>query len=275
MKPDASQPRPETKTDWRESKVSKVHLQRDEQLFRRAIGRARRIRHRGAEAFALDRYLHFLGEIGRYDEALRDAPRLIETYGAEGAVFQQALTITSVGRCWAARAGQLDDSLSYARRFTAMADEQGDTSPASVVRDEWRTVLLPRTMGRGDQRRRETLPLAWQIAEYSPIVFGSAWRGLALLKLGRLDEARRVLDRALTFATSRRRLVPSLAYITQARALCTSQTRARQCADLRTQGFRVRGREPLPTGARRGEAGARPSTGSSRRTRARWRRANP
>jgi tetratricopeptide (TPR) repeat protein len=66
----------------------------------------------------------------------------------------------------------------------------------------------------------ESLPLAWEIGEYSPIVFGSSWRGLAALKLGRPEEARRVLDRALTFATSRQSMVPfALAYLTQARAL--------------------------------------------------------
>ena len=66
----------------------------------------------------------------------------------------------------------------------------------------------------------ESLPLAWEIGEHNPIVFGSSWRGLAALKVGRPDEARRVLDRALTFATSRQTMVPfALAYITQARAL--------------------------------------------------------
>ena len=66
----------------------------------------------------------------------------------------------------------------------------------------------------------ESLPLAWEVGETSPLVFGSAWRGLAALKVGRPDEARRVLDRALTFANSRRDTSPfSLAYLTQVRAL--------------------------------------------------------
>ncbi len=66
----------------------------------------------------------------------------------------------------------------------------------------------------------ESLPLAWEIGETGPIVFGSSWRGLAALKVGRPDEARQVLDRALIFATSRQKMTLfSLAYLTQVRAL--------------------------------------------------------
>ena len=66
----------------------------------------------------------------------------------------------------------------------------------------------------------ESLPVAWEVGETSPIVFGSAWRGLAALKVGRPDEARQVLDRALTFTNSRENISPfSLTYLTQVRAL--------------------------------------------------------
>src|SRR5499426_3103207 len=66
----------------------------------------------------------------------------------------------------------------------------------------------------------ESLPVAFEVGEYPPIVFGSSWRGLAALKLGHLEEARRVLDRALAFATSSGiGTAFALAYLTQARAL--------------------------------------------------------
>jgi tetratricopeptide (TPR) repeat protein len=190
-------------------------------LLLRAIERARRIGHGGSEAFALFRYLIFLGQVGRYAEALGHAGHLIETYGAEGETFQQALTITAVGRCWAARAGHMDESLAYARRFRTIADEQGDARLKAwrVMEGEpyfylgaWDEVL---------SATGENLPFAWEIGEYSPLVFGSSWRGLAALKVGRLDEARRVLNRALTFTTSRQSLASpfALAYLTQAQAL--------------------------------------------------------
>ena len=189
-------------------------------MLLRAIERARRAGHRGAEAFGLFQYLIFLGQSGRYAEALGHAGHLIETYGAEGQTFQQALTITAIGRCWAARAGHLEESLAYARQFRAIADEQGDACLRAWRAMEGEPYFY---LGRWDEvlsATGESLPLAWEIGETSPIVFGSAWRGLAALKVGRPDEARRVLDRALTFATSRQNASPfSLAYLTQVRAL--------------------------------------------------------
>ena len=199
---------------------SQGYADRDEAMLLRAIERARRAGHRGAEAFVLFQYLLFLGQSGRYAEALGHAGHLIETYGAEGQTFQQALTITAVGRCWAARAGHLDESLAYARQFRAIADEQGDTRLRAWRAMEGEPYFY---LGRWDEvlsATGESLPLAWEIGEDSPIVFGSSWRGLAALKVGRLDEARRVLDRALIYATSRQMMTSfSLAYLTQARAL--------------------------------------------------------
>jgi hypothetical protein len=43
----------------------------------------------------------------------------------------------------------------------------------------------------------ESLPIAYKIAESTSVMFPSAWVGLAYLKLGRTDDARQVLDRAL------------------------------------------------------------------------------
>ena len=195
------------------------YMQRDEASFLRAIERARLAGHRGAEAFALYWYLNFLGQVGRYAEALGHLGDLIEMYGAEGEIFQQALTINA-GRCWAARAGHLDESLAYARRFCAVADEQGDACLRATRAMEGEPYFY---LGRWDEVLRvtgESLPLAWEIGEHTSIVFGSSWRGLAALKLRRPDEARRVLDRALAFATSRQTVIPfALAYLTHTRAL--------------------------------------------------------
>jgi class 3 adenylate cyclase len=209
-----------------ESRLARVEsfqgvIQRNEPLLLSAIERARRVGHRGAEAFALFRYLIFLGQVGRYAEALAHAGHLIETYGAEGETFQQALTITAVGRCWAARAGHMDESLAFARRFRTIADEQGDARLKAWRVMEGEPYFY---LGAWDEVLRvtgESLPFAWEIGEHDPVVFGSSWRGLAALKVGRLDEARRVLDRALTFTTSRQSLTSlfGLAYLTQARAL--------------------------------------------------------
>jgi tetratricopeptide (TPR) repeat protein len=199
---------------------SQGYARREEALLVRALERARRVGHRRTEALVLSQYLLFLGQSGRYAEALGDAGHLIETYGALGETFQQALTMTAIGRCWAARAGHMDEALAYARQFRAIADEQGDARLKAWRAMEGEPYFY---LGRWDEvlsATGESLPLAWEVGEHSPIVFGCSWRGLAALKLGRRDEARRVLERALTFATSGRTTTSfALAYLTQARAL--------------------------------------------------------
>jgi tetratricopeptide (TPR) repeat protein len=66
----------------------------------------------------------------------------------------------------------------------------------------------------------ESLPIAWQIGETNAILFGSAWLGLAYLKVGRLAEARRVTDRAIEHWQAGRDATPfSLTYLSIAAAL--------------------------------------------------------
>jgi tetratricopeptide (TPR) repeat protein len=43
----------------------------------------------------------------------------------------------------------------------------------------------------------EALSGAWEIGEINPILFASGWLGIAYVKLGKPDDARRVVDRAL------------------------------------------------------------------------------
>jgi tetratricopeptide (TPR) repeat protein len=77
--------------------------------------------------------------------------------------------------------------------------------------------------GRWDDAVRaaeENLPLAWEIGEQSVALFVSAWLGLAYLKLGRRDDARRVVERALRWGEARPGVTPfPLTYLTIARAL--------------------------------------------------------
>ena len=50
--------------------------------------------------------------------------------------------------------------------------------------------------GRWDEVVRvaeEGLPVAWEILEWSSILWASAWLGVAYLKLGRIEDASRVL----------------------------------------------------------------------------------
>ena len=63
------------------------------------------------------------------------------------------------------------------------------------------------------------MPIAYKIAESTSVMFPSAWVGLAYLKLGRTDDARRVLDRALRWGETRIGLRAfATAYLTMVRA---------------------------------------------------------
>ena len=61
-------------------------------------------------------------------------------------------------------------------------------------------------LGRWDEVVRVAegdLALAWDIGEWDAVFWVSAWLGIALVKLGRVDEARRVVERALAEADAR------------------------------------------------------------------------
>ena len=113
------------------------------------------------------------------------------------------MIFASPGRCWGARAGRLTDSLAYAARAREIASQLDDARLKA-----WRAMEAEPYGYKGlwdDVVRvaEESLPIAWEIGEHTVIVFVSAWLGLAYLKLGRLDEARRVTTRGLAHGETR------------------------------------------------------------------------
>jgi tetratricopeptide (TPR) repeat protein len=99
----------------------------------------------------------------------------------------------------------------------------------------------------------ESLPIAWQIGEITVILFVSAWLGLAYLKVGRLTEARRVIDRAAEHGQASRDATPfALTYITIAAALArlaAGEADAALETARRALGFADRSRFRLEQGA--------------------------
>lgn len=198
----------------------KGFIVRDEELLKEALARAESCGDLLAHAFARERYGAYLGMSGRWDEALTQFGHSIAIYAEQGVRVQHAMSINYGGRCYSARAGRLTDSLRYACEFREIAAELG-TAPLLA----WRAMEAEPYLYKGawnDVIRvaEESLPIAWQIGETDVIVFGSAWLGLAYLKVGRLAEARRVIDRAIAQWQASRDSTPfSLTYLSIAAAL--------------------------------------------------------
>jgi class 3 adenylate cyclase/tetratricopeptide (TPR) repeat protein len=172
-------------------------LTRDEALLTRVVERAARGVQPATRAFAEERLGYLLGASARWEESLAHFGRAIEIHGARGARHQQAIDMTAGGRCWNARAGRLAESLDYAAQFRAIANELGD--PLLLA---WRGMEAEPYvyLGRWEDAVRaaeESLPIAWEIGEYTVMLFTSAWLTQAYLKVGRVENARATIVRAL------------------------------------------------------------------------------
>jgi class 3 adenylate cyclase/tetratricopeptide (TPR) repeat protein len=202
------------------AEASYGYISRDEPMLITAIGRAGREGTPATQAFAAECYGYFLGARGRWEESLVQFAQAIEIHGALGERRRQAIDITAGGRCWNARAGQLHESLRYARQFREIATDLGDTLLLA-----WRAMEAEPYvyMGRWEDAVRvaeESLPIAWEIGETSVVLFASAWVAQAYLKIRRVDDARRAIVRALRRGESQPAPVAfSLSYASVARVL--------------------------------------------------------
>jgi tetratricopeptide (TPR) repeat protein len=193
---------------------------RDEELLREALARAERCGDPLTHAFALDRYGAYLGASGRWDEALTQYSHSIVIYSNQGARTQYAMNINYGGRCYSARGGRLADSLRYAHEFREIAADLGDAPLLAWRAMEAEPYLYQGAWNDVIRVAEESLPIAWRIGETAVILFASAWLGLAYLKVGRLAEARHVVDRAIDLWQASRDATPfSMTYLTTAAAL--------------------------------------------------------
>jgi class 3 adenylate cyclase/tetratricopeptide (TPR) repeat protein len=219
---------------------------RDEKRLQRAVAQTSSP---GVQALAADWYHLYLGQTGRYHDALVHARRAIELYGAAGARLEQALAINQGGRCWGARAGHLSESVEHALRFRAMAAEFDDARLRAYRGMEAEPYVYAGRWSDAVRVAEESLPLAFEIGEIGVATFVSSWLGLAYLKLDRPGEARRVTERALRFAeTHPTMLAFPLTYLAITRALCdltdgepeTAVQSARQACEMAVRGgFRL------------------------------------
>jgi class 3 adenylate cyclase/tetratricopeptide (TPR) repeat protein len=169
----------------------------DEASLRRALDRAEASGDDSARAYATLLYGGHLGQVARYEAALTHIRQGIDLLGTLGRTLDQAWEMASSGRCYYARAGRLPESLDYAARARHLGDRLDDpklrawlgmeTEPY-MYKGQWEDVV---------RVAEEGLPHCWEIREWSPFFWISAWAATAYVRLGRLDHARRLLDRAL------------------------------------------------------------------------------
>jgi tetratricopeptide (TPR) repeat protein len=158
-----------------------------------------------AEAIAALRYGDYLGKRGQFDQSLGYVARAIEIMGAQGELLEQGFMMASQGRCYHARAGQLQKALMYA----AEAREAGEVLNNARLR-AWRAMEAEPLLYKGDWPGlvlavEGALPAAWETGEWDVVLWSTAWLATAYLKLARLSEDPRGYGQS---NRSRRRVPP-------------------------------------------------------------------
>jgi tetratricopeptide (TPR) repeat protein len=169
----------------------------NENLCTRAIARAETSGNALAQAHAANLYGIYLGFIGQYEKAVHHVGKAIEILGTEGERYEQAYTMAVGGRCFCARAGKLEEALSYAERAREIGEAMNNGMLRALGAMESEPYMYKGLWEQVVRVAEEGLPVAWEIGERVVIFFSSSWLGIAYLKLGRLEDAKRVLGRAL------------------------------------------------------------------------------
>jgi tetratricopeptide (TPR) repeat protein len=175
----------------------------DEEMMLQALAHAEASGNPLTLAMAAREYGEYLGQHGHYEKALIHIEQAIDLFGAHDARHDHAISMAMSGRCHCSRAGRLTDAFTYAGRARDIAASMGDARLKA-----WGGMEAEPCMYKGlwDQLVRvgeEGLAIAWEIGEWPPILFISAWLGIGYLKLGQVNEARRVILRAVEEARVR------------------------------------------------------------------------
>ena len=169
----------------------------DEELLTSALTRAGESKDALVWAEVAWRYAEFLGRRGRYEEALAYVPRAIEILGELGERSELAGWMAYTGRCYCSRAGRLDQAARYAASAREVGAAVADPRLLAWGAMEAELYLYQRLWAKVVAVAEAGLPTSWEIGEWSAFLFPSAWVGIAYTKLGRLEDARRVIGRAL------------------------------------------------------------------------------
>jgi len=126
--------------------------------------------------------------------------RAVELLGARSELLEQAIAMTLGGRCYSARAGRLKEAFAYARRASEAADALDNARLRALRAMEAEPYLYQGNWNAVIEVAEGALPAAWDIREWNVVGCASAWLVMSYLKLGKISDAKLVLDRLLTDA---------------------------------------------------------------------------
>ena len=168
----------------------------DETLLVDALARANDLGEATTQAFAAYWYGGYLGAHAQFEKSLPHVAQAIDIMGAKGARLEQGVMMAVAGRCYYARAGRLEQALSYAARARATGETLGDARLRAWCAMEAEPYLYKGLWREAVHAAEAALPVAWEIREWDVILWSSAWLALAYLKLGQPADAGRILERA-------------------------------------------------------------------------------
>ena len=148
-------------------------------------------------------YCGYHGWVGQYEESIRYVEQAIEIYAGLGAEIRQGLVMASNARCFSARAGRLQQSFHFAHRARAIADATGDLQLRSWLAMEAEPCFYKGLWQRTVDIVEQELPSAWEIGNWSVVLWCSAWATIADIKLGHHQAARGRIEAALKKAGPR------------------------------------------------------------------------
>jgi tetratricopeptide (TPR) repeat protein len=175
----------------------------DESLLIDALGRAEASDDALAEAYSAQQYAFHLGIHGQFEKSLAHVARAVDLLGARGQHLQQAIIMTLGGRCYSSRAGRLEEAFVYARRVHEAGDALDNARLRALRAMEAEPYLYQGDWNAVIEVAERALPAAWEIREWLVVGCASAWLAMSYLKLGKIDDARRVLDRVFNEAPLR------------------------------------------------------------------------
>ncbi len=183
--------------------MHKGFLVQDEDVMLRGLAHAEASGNPLTLATAAMLYGEHLGQQGHYDKGLTHIEQAIDLFAAHEAHQEHAFSMAMSGRCHCSRAGRLTDAFTYAGRARDIAQAMGDARLKAWGGMEAEPCMYTGLWDQLVHVGEEGLAVAWEIGEWAPILFISAWLGIAYLKLGRVNDARRVILRAVAEARAR------------------------------------------------------------------------